>query len=102
MDVDVPAPDEAVKPEPYRRGAFGALAFPALGVLASQILFAVPEGHLDRPSPRVAGGNLGTGGGEVGGEEKVVGLDSFGVANDHEADEVALVHAVPQHVADIY
>lgn len=43
---------------------------------------------------------MGAGGGQVGGDEEVVGLDTVGVTDGDQADRVVLVDVVPQDVTD--
>src|ERR1035437_8933625 len=76
--------------QPERQGgcAFGSLAFPGLRVLAAEVLFDVAEADLDGPATGVAGGGLGAGGGQVGGDEEVVGFGSAGVAHDGESNRL--------------
>jgi hypothetical protein len=57
------------------RGSFEALAFPGLGVLVAEVLFDVAAADLDRPTAGVAGCDVGAAGGEVRGDEEVVGFD---------------------------
>src|SRR5664279_274489 len=101
MGVEIPTPDRGVQPQRQGGGAFGSSAFPGLWVLAAKILFHVAVANLDRPAAGVAGGGLGAGGGQVGGEEVVVVLDPVGVADDDQADQTLLVDPVPEHVADV-
>ena len=79
---DVPAPDRGVDPERERGGAFGAGAFPALRLLAAEVLLDRPEGVLDGPAGVVLGDDVGGVGVQVGGEEEVVALDPGHVADD--------------------
>ena len=50
VGVEVPAPDEGVQPQGQAGGAFGALAFPGLRVLGTEVLLDVAEADLDRPA----------------------------------------------------
>src|ERR1019366_4957283 len=47
-------PGHGVQPERQARCPFRALAFPRLGVLASEVLLDVAEADLDAPTPGVA------------------------------------------------
>jgi hypothetical protein len=59
-------------------------------------LFDVSEADFDGP----AGGDLGTGGVQVGGDEEVVGFDPGCVSDDDQPERVGLVDGLPEDVAD--
>src|SRR5665811_1267594 len=96
------APGHGVQPERQGGCAFGSLAFPGLRVLAAEVLFVVAEADLDGPATGVAGGGLGAGGGQVGGDEEVVGFGSVGVAHGGESNRLLGAGAVPEHVAGVH
>jgi len=64
-------------------------------------LFDVAEAGLDGSSGRRSGGHGSAGGGTIGGDEKVVGFDPVGVADDDQAVQVGLVDGVPEDVPDV-
>src|SRR6266702_3439738 len=95
---EVAAPDSGVKPEGEHHLTGRTVVLPGLGVLGPGVLLDLFEAALDGPAAGVTGGGLGSGGGQVGGDEEVVGLDAGRVADDDQADQGVLADLVPEHV----
>jgi len=64
------------------------------------VLLGFFEAALDWPATGVAAGDVGAAGGQVGGDEEVVGFRTCGVADHDQADQGVFAHCVAGHVED--
>ena len=98
--LDEPTPNQRIDGIPQGSDSFRPRAFPGLGLLNPQELLSVSEGIFDGPPVKIARDQSPRLHRQVGGEEEIVFLHSFGVPRDHQPNALSWHDSVPYHVAD--